>query len=390
MKKPKLIQAVLITISIAILLGLFVKMQTIQPQDIDYDSDPYSKIQYIDDIRKVINTIKGGSEKKIASLVKYPLAMSYPVPDINNEEEFIERFDEVFDEAILEKIASSSIDDWNTVGWRGIMFDLGMVWLDYDGFIKGINYETSIAKKIQKDLNSDIVMVMDECPKKSNDYNLIKESMDLSLYWANRSKKTFGKNPHKALFGIIQGGVYEDLRLESAEFTVSQPYFGYAVGGCLGSDSFELQDVISMSMRTLNKNQLVPHPIHLLGIGGIADIWDGVAKGIDTFDCVSPTRLARHGSALIKGKQGKKNIKNTKFSNDFSPIDNTCSCSTCKSYSLAYLHHLFKINEILGLRIATEHNLKFYMDLMGLIRQEIKLNSFEKWASQFLKRYNNE
>ena len=152
MKKPKLIQAVLITISIAILLGLFVKMQTIQPQDIDYDSDPYSKIQYIDDIRKVINTIKGGSEKKIASLVKYPLAMSYPVPDINNEEEFIERFDEVFDEAILEKIASSSTDDWNTVGWRGIMFDNGMVWIDYDGLIKAVNYQSEKEKQIQNEL----------------------------------------------------------------------------------------------------------------------------------------------------------------------------------------------------------------------------------------------
>ena len=152
MKKPKLIQAVLITISIAILLGLFIKMQTIQPQDIDYDSDPYSKIQYIDDIRKVINTIKGGSEKKIASLVKYPLAMSYPVPDINNEEEFIERFEEVFDEAILEKIASSSTDDWNTVGWRGIMFDNGMAWIDYDGLIKAVNYQSEKEKQIQKEL----------------------------------------------------------------------------------------------------------------------------------------------------------------------------------------------------------------------------------------------
>ena len=152
MKKPKLIQAVLITISIAILLGLFIKMQTIQPQDIDYDSDPYSKIQYIDDIRKVINTIKGGSEKKIASLVKYPLTMSYPVPDINNEEEFIERFEEVFDEAILEKIASSSTDDWNTVGWRGIMFDNGMAWIDYDGLIKAVNYQSEKEKQIQNEL----------------------------------------------------------------------------------------------------------------------------------------------------------------------------------------------------------------------------------------------
>ena len=152
MKKPKLIQAVLITISIAILLGLFIKMQTIQPQDIDYDSDPYSKIQYIDDIRKVINTIKGDSEKKIASLVKYPLSMSYPVPDINNKEEFIERFDEVFDEAILEKIASSSIDDWDTVGWRGIMFENGMIWLDYDGLIKAVNYQPEKEKQIQNEL----------------------------------------------------------------------------------------------------------------------------------------------------------------------------------------------------------------------------------------------
>ena len=150
MKKPKLIQAVLITISIAILLGLFAKMQTIQPQEVAYD--PYSKTQYIDDIKQVINTFKGGSEKKIASLVKYPLSMSYPVPDINNKEEFIERFDEVFDEAILEKIASSSIDDWDTVGWRGIMFDNGMVWLNYDGLIKAVIYQSEKEKQIQKEL----------------------------------------------------------------------------------------------------------------------------------------------------------------------------------------------------------------------------------------------
>ena len=150
MKKPKLIQAALITISIAILLGLFAKMQTIQPREIAYD--PYPKTQYINDIKKVINTLKGGSEKKIASLVKYPLSMSYPVPDINNKEEFIERFDEVFDETILEKIASSSIDDWDTVGWRGIMFDNGMVWLNYDGLIKAVIYQSEKEKQIQKEL----------------------------------------------------------------------------------------------------------------------------------------------------------------------------------------------------------------------------------------------
>ena len=150
MKKPKLIQAALITISIVILLGLFAKMQTTQPQEVAYD--PYSKTQYIGDIKQVINTFKGGSEKKIASLVKYPLSMSYPVPDINNKEEFIERFDEVFDETILEKIATSTIDDWDTVGWRGIMFDNGMVWLNYDGLIKAVIYQSEKEKQIQKEL----------------------------------------------------------------------------------------------------------------------------------------------------------------------------------------------------------------------------------------------
>ena len=257
-----------------------------------------------------------------------------------------------------------------------------------DGNIHKFTPEDSI--RAQRNIGADIILVLDECSPYEVGKDYTANSMQLTHRWAKRSIKEFfksaeGSSGPQALYGIVQGGVYEDLRLESAEFTVSQPYFGYAVGGCLGSDSFELQDVISMSMRTLNKNKLVPHPIHLLGIGGIADIWDGVAKGIDTFDCVSPTRLARHGSALIIGKQAKKNVKNKQYESDLSPIDNNCHCSTCLNYSISYIHHLFRSGELLGLQLVTLHNIFFMNNLMQDIRYSIENNNLEqiekKWLS---------
>ena len=142
-----------------------------------------------------------------------------------------------------------------------------------------------------------------------------------------------------------------------------------------------MHKVVNFTAPRLGKS----HPIHLLGIGDPRDIWQLVKSGIDTFDCVSPTRLARHGSALIRGKLGKKNIKNNEFSNDLSPIDNNCGCSICKNYSLAYIHHLFKANELLGLQLITAHNIYFMNELMKLIRNSINNDSMdeaeEEWFS---------
>jgi queuine tRNA-ribosyltransferase len=208
--------------------------------------------------------------------------------------------------------------------------------------------------------------------------------MKRSHRWATRSfnrfnsnityKPCFGSAGEQKLYGIVQGGIYEDLREESIEFYLNQiDTFGIAIGGSLGSSKEEMYKVVNFTAQRIGTK----HPVHLLGIGDPNDIWSLVKSGIDTFDCVSPTRLARHGTALIKGKQGKKNIKNTKFSNDFLPIDNTCSCSTCKSYSLAYLHHLFKAGELLGLQLLTSHNIYFMNSLMELIRVSIENNNLE-------------
>jgi len=251
-----------------------------------------------------------------------------------------------------------------------------------DGAFKLLSPEKSI--EIQRNLGADLILVFDECTPFHVDKDYTNSSMKRSHRWATRSfnrfnsnityKPGFGSAGEQKLYGIVQGGIYEDLREESIEFYLNEiDTFGIAIGGSLGSSKEEMYQVVNFTAQRLENK----HPVHLLGIGDPHDIWSLVKSGIDTFDCVSPTRLARHGSALIKGKQGKKNIKNTKFSNDFSPIDNTCSCTTCKSYSLAYLHHLFKAGELLSLQLVTSHNIYFMNSLMDLIRASIENNNLE-------------
>jgi queuine tRNA-ribosyltransferase len=262
-----------------------------------------------------------------------------------------------------------------------------------DGNIHKLTPEDSI--RVQRDIGADIILVLDECSPYEVGRDYTANSMQLTHRWAKRSIKEFIKSMEgsagpQALYGIVQGGVYEDLRIESAEFTMSQPYFGYAVGGCLGSDSFELQDVVSMSMGALNRTQSVSHPIHLLGIGGVADIWDGVAKGIDTFDCVNPTRLARHGGAYLRpvfAKNNKSrdhvNLKNSRFREDDGPLDPECKCYTCLTFSRSYLHHLIKAGEITVIQYLAIHNVAFMNRLMENIRSAIREDNYlvarEKW-----------
>ena len=256
-----------------------------------------------------------------------------------------------------------------------------------DGNIHQLTPENSI--RVQRNIGADIILVLDECSPYEVGRDYTAKSMQLTHRWATRSIQEFVKNPEgsagpQALYGIIQGGVYEDLRRESAEFTMSQPYFGYAVGGCLGSDNFELQDVVSMAMEPLNNTQSVPRPIHLLGIGGVADIWDGVAKGIDTFDCVNPTRLARHGGAYLrpvfaKNSQSRDhvNLKNSCFREDDSPLDPECKCYTCLTFVRSYLHHLIKANEITAIQYLAIHNVAFMNRLMEQIRTAIREDNYE-------------
>ena len=233
--------------------------------------------------------------------------------------------------------------------------------------------------KIQLGLNSDIVMIMDECPKKSTDYELIKKSMKLSLHWAKRSKKAFGKNPHKALFGIVQGGLFKDLRVESLRELVKIKFDGYAIGGlAVGESQKEMFGVLDDIKDHLPEDK--PH--YLMGVGTPSDILGAVKRGIDMFDCVMPTRSGRTGLAFTW--DGRINIKNNKYKTDNSPLDSKCKNLNLNKYSKNYLNHLFNTNEILGSMLLTLNNINFYQELMSEIRANIKKGTFNEFHDKYI------
>jgi queuine tRNA-ribosyltransferase len=233
--------------------------------------------------------------------------------------------------------------------------------------------------RIQLGLNSDIVMIMDECPQKTNDYDLIKKSMELSLYWAERSKKAFGKNPHKGLFGIIQGGLFKDLRIQSLKELLNIGFDGYAIGGLAVGESqnemFKLLDEIKDDLPS-------DKPHYLMGVGTPSDILGAVKRGIDMFDCVMPTRSGRTGLAFTWN--GRINIKNNKYQNDDLPLDPNCSNLSLNKYSKNYLNHLFNTNEILGSMLLTLHNINFYQELMSSIRENISKGTFDEFHDKYI------
>ena len=232
--------------------------------------------------------------------------------------------------------------------------------------------------KIQKGLNSDIVMVMDECPKKTKDKKRIKESLDLSMYWAKRSKDEFGLNKQKALFGIIQGGLFNDLRLQSLSKLIDIKFDGYALGGlAVGETQNEMFKVLDAVKKHIPKNK----PRYLMGVGTPSDILGAVMRGIDMFDCVLPTRSGRTGLAFTWN--GRINIRNSKFKNDNSPLDKNCKKFDLNKYSKNYLNHLFNTNEILASMILTLHNINFYQELMQSIRNNIKKGTLERFHRKY-------
>ena len=233
--------------------------------------------------------------------------------------------------------------------------------------------------RIQLGLNSDIVMIMDECPKNTSDHNIIKKSMELSLYWAERSKKAFGNNPHKALFGIVQGGLFKDLRLKSLKELMKIEFDGYALGGlAVGESQNEMFQVLEDIKSYLPSNK--PH--YLMGVGTPSDILGAVKRGIDMFDCVLPTRSGRTGLAFTWG--GRINIKNNKYQTDNSPLDPECDNLNLNKYSKNYLNHLFNTNEILASMLLTLHNINFYQELMSAIRQNIEKGTFEEFHNKYI------
>ncbi len=259
-----------------------------------------------------------------------------------------------------------------------------------DGAIHALTPEGAI--QVQRALGADIMLVLDECTPYHVDRDYTARSMALSHRWARRSWEEFqrhatGSAGPQALYGIVQGGVYEDLRKESAEFALSQPTFGHAVGGCLGGSEAEMHEVVGLAMAPLDDDQ----PVHLLGIGGIRDIWGGVAKGIDTFDCVNPTRLARHGSAMVRPPTGGQradrdhiNMRNARFRSDNDPIDPKCTCYTCRTFTRSYLHHLVKAGEILAMQLLAIHNIAFMNGLMLAVRQAIRDDRFAETMREWV------
>ena len=233
--------------------------------------------------------------------------------------------------------------------------------------------------RIQKDLNSDIVMVLDECPKLSTDKNKISQSLKLSQNWAERSKKEFGNNPKKALFGIIQGGIYKDLRIESLDGLIKLDFDGYALGGlAVGESQKQMLKVLDDIVPFMPTNK----PRYLMGVGTPSDILEAVKRGIDMFDCVLPTRSGRTGLAFTW--EGRLNLRNSKYQKDFSPINQSTNIRNLNVYSKSYINHLINSNEILASMILTLNNILFYHQLMKKIREAIKTNNFDKFYNKYI------
>ena len=233
--------------------------------------------------------------------------------------------------------------------------------------------------RIQLGLNSDIIMIMDECPKKTDDYKLIEKSAELSTYWAERSKIAFGLNPQKALFGIVQGGLFKDLRIKSLNSLTKIEFDGYAIGGlAVGETQKEMFNVLDDIKEYMPENK----PRYLMGVGTPSDILGAVKRGIDMFDCVMPTRSGRTGLAFTWN--GRLNIRNSKFKYDNTPLDKNCENLNLNKYSKNYLNHLFNTNEMLASMLLTLHNINFYQELMIAIRENIKKGSFNDFHDKYI------
>lgn len=238
---------------------------------------------------------------------------------------------------------------------------------------------------IQRILGSDIMMLLDECPPYPSSYEYAKQSMELTHRWAKRGRKQFLETKplygHKQFqFGIIQGGTYEDLRIESSKFMIDQDFEGIAIGGLSVGEPIPLM----YEMTDLNTDYLPKEKArYLMGVGTPENLIEGVARGVDMFDCVMPTRNARNG--MIFTRNGKVNLRNAKWKEHHKPLDPDFPSDLCNKYSMAYIHHLIRNNEILGLTLASLHNLTFYLWLMEEIRTHIKNDTFAEWYPKMAK-----
>lgn len=252
----------------------------------------------------------------------------------------------------------------------------------YDGSYHFFSPEYAI--DVQRTIGGDIIMAFDECTPYPCDYRYAKNSMQITHRWLDRCIERFNTTPDKygyeqTLFPIVQGSTYEDLRKESAEYIASKDMFGNAIGGLsVGEPEEELYAMTELVTEILPKDK----PRYLMGVGTPWNILEGIARGIDMFDCVLPSRNARHG--LLYTWEGAINIKNKKWEKDFSPLDPSGKAYVDSTYSKAYLRHLLKVNEYLGVQIATIHNLSFYLDLVTEARKQIQEGTFTSWKNQIL------
>lgn len=248
-----------------------------------------------------------------------------------------------------------------------------------NGDILMLTPEKSI--EIQNKLDSDIAMSFDECIGWPAEYDYVKNSVDRTLRWAKRGKDVF-KNENQSLFGIVQGGEYEDLRRHCAEELVKMDFDGYSIGGTsVGETKPLMYTMVEYSTKYLPENKVR----YLMGVGDPIDIIENVIRGVDIFDCVSPTRLARHGHALTK--YGKINLKNAKYKEDFTPIDSACDCYACKHYTKAYIKHLINAEETFGARLLSIHNIRYLIKLTEDLREAIKNDNILEYREQFIKDY---
>lgn len=238
------------------------------------------------------------------------------------------------------------------------------------------------ATEIQNDLGADIIMAFDECPPFDADRTYLEQSVERTLRWAKRCKEAHKRSHDQALFGIVQGGGHRDLREHSARETVKIDFPGYAIGGLsVGETPEEMNEVLEYTVPLLPEDK----PRYLMGVGSPAGIFDGVLRGIDMMDCVLPTRIARKGTAMTT--YGRLSLKTEKMKEDFTPIDSECNCYACKNYTRAYIRHLIKTNEILGMRLISIHNLHFLSTMMEGIRNAIREDRLQDYRDEVYHKY---
>lgn len=249
-----------------------------------------------------------------------------------------------------------------------------------DGSKKFMSPEISI--KAQNDLGADIIMAFDECTPYPCEFEYAKRSMEMTTRWARRCKEAHERPDEQALFGIVQGSVYPELRKESAKQITDLDFPGYAIGGLsVGEPAEVMKEILDVTVPLLPSDR----PRYLMGVGSPDYLVEGVIRGIDMFDCVLPTRIGRNGTVFTS--RGRIIVRDAKYARDFSPLDPECDCYVCRNFTRAYIRHLFKAGEILGLRLATWHNLKFLIDLMDKIRQAIREDRLLDFRKEFFSAY---